>query len=186
MTVGAAEFFIWDKHMIKSDIGIGIALIILSAVFFINSFTITQSTITAPMADASFFPRVISVLLAVSSAFMIAKDVYRRKKLKAADSKTDSESADGEEKAEKITFRSEKFVLFMMAATVVYIYVIPRVGYLVTTIVFIFGCSMYLGTQSKQIKRKILVLPIAVVISLFAYVLFSSVLSVFLPRGFLI
>ncbi len=166
--------------MAKSDIGIGVGLIAVSAWFFYDSFNIRQSTITAPMASASFFPRVVSVLLAVSAVWMIGKELAAKRKARSAASAVIAE----EESDEQPQGGSEKFVIYMMAAAVVYIIIIPVLGYLVSTIVYMVVSCIFLG--SSYSKRRWITALIAVAISISAYLLFNLVLSVFLPSGLLI
>ena len=160
--------------MIRSDISIGIALIMLSAFFFVDSFSITQSTMSAPFAGASFFPRVVSVLLAISSVVLIIKAIVRGKKIEKAEKKPDLKTS------------GEKYVLYMMGATILYVIAIPTMGYLVSTMVYMTVSILFLGSTYSTYKGIVISTTVAGLISVFAYVLFGTVLSVFLPRGFLI
>jgi putative tricarboxylic transport membrane protein len=160
--------------MIRSDISIGVALIMLSVFFFVDSFSITQSTISAPLAGASFFPRVISVLLAISSIILIIKDIIRKKKSGKVEKKPDQKTG------------SEKYVLYMMGATTLYVIAIPTIGYLVSTIVYMITSSLFLGSKYTTPREVVSSTAIAGLISVFAYFLFGTILSVFLPRGFII
>lgn len=163
--------------MLKSDIGIGVFLLLVSIFFFVDSFTIFQSTITAPMADASFFPRVLSGALAISSIYLIGKGIRK----KAAAKETTAKGPDVEGEA----IHGEKPVLMMIVATTLYIILTPIIGYLVTTLIFMSCTSLYLGKIIGKKRWKVTIL-IVISISVLAYVLFTFVLSVFLPQGILI
>lgn len=168
--------------MVKSDIGMGVFLLLVSAFFFAGSYNITQSTITAPMAGASFFPRVVSMLLAASSIYLIFKAVMQNRRGKSGSAEADAES--GLEQPVTGT-TNEQAVLVMVVATTLYILIIPFIGYLITTIAFMSATSLYLGSIHKKHPWYFTV-PVVIGISLAAYVLFSTVLSVFLPQGILI
>ncbi|QOR37990.1 tripartite tricarboxylate transporter TctB family protein [Billgrantia diversa] len=166
----------------KSDIGIGVFLLLVSAFFFAGSYNITQSTITAPMAGASFFPRVVSMLLAASSLYLIIKAVMQNRRGKSGSAEAAAES--GLEQPE-MGATNEQAVLVMVVATTLYILIIPFIGYLITTIAFMSATSLYLGSIHKKHPWYFTV-SVVIGISLAAYVLFSTVLSVFLPQGILI
>lgn len=168
--------------MLKSDIGIGVFLFLLSLFFFADSYNITQSTISAPMAGASFFPRVVSTLLAASSIYLIIKALVQKRRGKNGTAESAKEDTVDQPEAGP---PNEQAVLVMVVATTLYIFVIPLVGYLITTIAFMSGTSLYLGSIHKKHPWYITVL-VVIGISLVAYVLFSTVLSVFLPQGILI
>jgi hypothetical protein len=163
--------------MLKSDIGMGVFLLIVALFFFIGSFYIFQSSITAPLADASFFPRVLSAALAVASIYLIIKGVRKRIVAKGISTK--------EQKGVDNAIQREKPVLVMLIATTLYVIFTPIIGYLVTTLIFMSGTSLYLGRIIDK-KRWQMTLLIVVGISILAYVLFSFALSVFLPQGILI
>jgi putative tricarboxylic transport membrane protein len=168
--------------MLKSDIGIGVFLLLVSLFFFADSYNITQSTITAPMAGASFFPRVVSVLLAASSIYLITKALVQKKKARNDQiTSVEKETTDQPQTGTP----NEKAVLVMAVATTLYILIIPIVGYLVTTIAFMSATSLYLGSIHKSHRWYVTVL-VVIGISIMAFILFSTVLSVFLPRGILI
>lgn len=163
--------------MLKSDIGIGVFLLLASIFFFVDSFSIFQSTITAPMADASFFPRVLSSALAISSIYLIVKGI--RKKVAAKETSTKRPDIESE------AIHGEKPVLMMIIATTLYIILTPIIGYLVTTLIFMSYTSLYLGKIIGKNRWRVTLLLVAG-ISILAYVLFTFVLSVFLPQGILI
>ncbi len=156
-------------NALKSDTNIGFFILLVSILFFAGSFSIKQSTFSAPMATATFFPRVVSILLAISSINLIIKDYLKKKKSK------------GRVQSKKMNGSSEKYVQYMIGATAIYILLIPIIGYLISTIIYMISSCLFLG--AAFIKKRWVTILIAISISVFSYLLFTKILIVLLPSG---
>lgn len=80
-----------------------------------------------------------------------------------------------------LAVKEEKYVYFMLAASIVYILLLGTLGYVVTTFIFSAVSIKFLG--SKQIQGKLSLLAIAAALTAGTYLLFAKILKVFLPTG---
>jgi hypothetical protein len=92
-------------------------------------------------------------------------------------------------KKKKITFEfsKEKFlekykpVLMILLIFAIYVFSMKYIGFIITTILFMFSTQWYLSDRSKKNIPKIIILTLF--ISLGAYFFFTSYLTVVFPAG---
>lgn len=141
------------KHVLFSLIPLA-----LSVYFFVEAHNMP--------ATASFFPKILAVLVALFSILMIAGAVRDAKKINPA-----------EEGAEKINLTR---VAAFVAGIALYIYFIPKVGYFIATPLFMI--MMYAYLRAISLWKSIV---ISVCFSVFIYCLFVWFLKLPIPLGYM-
>ena len=137
---------------------VGLCMIILEAVLFIASRNI-------PARSASYPMTLIVIAFVLTYTFMSRCVVRIRKEGIKKEEQTGEPGAMLQ-------------VIVTMGFIILYLIVMPYLGFVIATLVFVAGIMLYLG------MRNILVLifvPIGV--TLFGYLVFNNILYIFLPRG---
>lgn len=170
------------------DIFSGFFLLVVSAIMFVATFSFQALTTT--FVGPAFMPQIISVTIAIFSLVIIASGFKKAKNTKAetqADGLTETaeEKGTGEEVyAGEFLEEKEsgyKAVLITLAAMAIYIFLIPIIGFLITTAIYLFVQMLILCHKTKI--RIALFAVISVVSSVLIYYLFRNVFFVMLPTG---
>ncbi|MDO5725450.1 MAG: tripartite tricarboxylate transporter TctB family protein [Tissierellia bacterium] len=140
----------------KKDNKLGIALLILSAVFFGMIFRLPDK--------ARLYPLIVTSILAVLTIIHLL--IVNLKK-----------SEEDEKTGEKIEMKQ---LLTVIIGSFIYIFLIDKVGYVTTTFLYVLGLLIFL---IKDIKKSVF---ISLAFIIFIYILFKMGLKVPLPKGFLI
>jgi putative tricarboxylic transport membrane protein len=109
-----------------------------------------------------FFPKVIAVILIILSAMLFAGSLKNKDK-------------------KSIYNPNMKYTFMVIFAFAVYVFLIDRVGYLISTIIFAFVVITILKSKSK-----ILNIVFAVIFPIALYLLFTYAFKVSLPTGLFI
>ncbi|MFC5604343.1 tripartite tricarboxylate transporter TctB family protein [Sporosarcina koreensis] len=158
------------------DVHSGIFLLFVSVIMF--SATLSFKKLTTSQIGPAFMPQVISFLIAVVSIVIIIQGL---KKVKASREESTSSTAEVEENvSEEVTYKP---VILSFISMAVYVVVMPIVGFLITTAVYMFFQMMILS--SKPERRWLLFLVVSVVSSGVIYYVFRNVFYIMLPNGFL-
>jgi len=147
--------------MIKSDKAMAVILFLFSAFMFYQSFSIPHQVYGVGAAGPALFPRIWSVILALLSIILFFR----------ADSDQNKNRSIGE----------EKYVYFMLVASLAYILLIKILGYLITT--FLFSTISIAVLSMNRDLNKLRIITISVLITAGTYFIFAKVLNVFLPMG---
>lgn len=136
---------------------------LLLVVFAVAVFIETADYRTGPSADpgAAFFPRMIAALLALLGVFQFVQ-TYRT----------------GETRTFEVEIPVAKRVFGAILAPILYLLVLPVVGFLVSTIVFLVGFMYYAGARSPG-----RMIGSSVGITLLLFYIFGSIFYVPLPEG---
>ncbi|NLB72774.1 MAG: tripartite tricarboxylate transporter TctB family protein [Firmicutes bacterium] len=114
----------------------------------------------------AFFPRVVSIILVALSVFL-ALDSLRSNK------KDDVRMREEGAKAEY------SMILFLMVLLCLYVLFLKRLGYLVTTSLFLIVSMLVLNPESKRFLPKVVLLSLAIATGI--HVVFGRFLGVMLP-----
>ncbi|GGC83630.1 membrane protein [Thalassobacillus devorans] len=146
-----------------------VALIILgvSFLFYINTKTIT------PPAD--IFPKVVIIIFSGLGTLLLLKAIFYKKH--------GQEEESGEEDPEKINAKRR---WISITSIIAYIFLVPLLGFFVTSAIFLTGISIYLNDEKFSIKSLVKPLAISVVIMVVLYGTFSVFLKVPIPSGMFI
>lgn len=157
------------------DVFSGIFLLVVSVIMFFTAYSF--EALTTSLVGPAFMPQVIAIIMAI---FSVVIAVNGFKKSKAADEEIDI-PASAEEELIVTEKKSYKPVLISLALMIIYVALLPYIGFLIMTSVYIFFQMLIL---SHVTHRKVwLFLLISVVTSATIYYLFRNVFYVMLPTG---
>lgn len=145
--------------MKRQEMILGYVLVVLSGIFYFLTFRLPE--------NARIYPLFVITLLFLLSVLHLVL-TYR----KTEDSDTS--------KAIKMTSEQKKRGLLITVASAIYIALLPIIGYIVTTIIYIIGVLFSLDVDKKK------AVLISVVFTALVYALFNNLLRVPLPKGLLI
>lgn len=137
-------------------------LCIVSAFIFYSSTQFNMAFIGNSGLGPDFFPKVIAVILFILSAMLFVGSIKNKDK-------------------KSIYNPNIKYTFMVIFAFAVYIFLIDRIGYLVSTVIFAFVVITILKSKSKILN---IIFAIAFPIAL--YLLFTYAFKVSLPTGLLI
>jgi hypothetical protein len=143
----------------RKDLVFGISMAALSIALAIQSFRYP--------ADSAFFPRILSLLLLALSLVILIRALRRPKG-----------EAGGGPAGVSAFMKSPPVLVF--GATVLYVVLIPFLGFLVSTALFLFGSILFLNR-----RRPVLAILCGIGYAAALYALFHTVLKVTLPAGWL-
>lgn len=137
-------------------------LCIVSAFIFYSSTQFNMAFIGNSGLGPDFFPKVIAVILFILSAMLFVGNIKNKDK-------------------KSIYNPNIKYTFMVIFAFAVYIFLIDRIGYLVSTVIFAFVVITILKSKSKILN---IIFAIAFPIAL--YLLFTYAFKVSLPTGLFI
>lgn len=159
----------FKKHFKRGGVGmfhtlnkkISIILVVLAIFYLVLSFRL-PSYAYVPV-DADIVPIGLGILLLILSAILyFAKDQVRK---------------DNDDHIP----RSELPVIFgVIGFIILYIFFLEIIGFIITTVLFLFFCSLFLG-----FKKHVVNAAVSLSIPILIYLLFDSFLQVQLPMGIL-
>ena len=151
------------------DMILGIFLLALGIFYTVFAQQIkTRPKLTPSYAGARVFPTLLGILLIILSVCMIFQSIRKMKTMQVSDSK----------KMSKVDLFS---ILLTFAAMVLYIIILPYLGFIISTIIFLFGQITILAPKDK--RNYLLFAIVAVVFTIIAFIAFRIGLSQLLPRG---
>jgi len=156
----------------KRDLIWGIALLVISLVIFFYSFSIPAPPFASGLARTNPYIRMWAIFLAILSICLIVSSIIKK----------------NSEKANIILTFSSIFTIGMLA---IYLLVLPILGYIISTIIFLFVTMVFYLILSKDIElnsKKILIesfkyFAISIIITIIVQQIFVKVLVVVLPVG---
>lgn len=151
------------------DLILGIFLLALSVAYIIFARQIkTRPKMTPSYANAQVLPTLLGILLAIVSVALIFQGIRSLKKEDNAIAK----------KMSKVDLAS---VVLTFAAMCLYIVILPGIGFILSTVIFLFAQITILAPKEK--RNLPLFAIVAVVFTIIAFVAFRIGLSQMLPRG---
>jgi len=132
-------------------------------------------TLAVSSIGSGFFPSVVSVLLAITSIAIIAGGIVQARK---PDGKTASPSKASVEEKPRVWGVVGTFALMTL-----YALLITKVGFLVTTTVYLFIQINILSPKAS--RKQLMFAAISVVASVVIYYTFVKVFNLMLPAGIL-
>ena len=151
------------------DLILGIFLLALSVVYIIFARQIqTRPKMTPTYANAQVLPTLLGILLAILSAALIYQGIRSFKK----------DDGTAVKKMSKVDLVS---VVLTFAAMCLYIVILPKFGFILSTVVFLFAQITILAPKEK--RNLPLFAIVAVIFTIIAFIAFRIGLSQMLPRG---
>ncbi len=146
--------------MKKTDIGVGVALILLSVLVFVQAGTYAKATIYGYGPD--FYPRILAVAMIVCGLILILQ-AARGKAL---------------EPTESIDPKGFVQMLLSIGLCIGYLFLMQVIGFAMATMVFLFVMMLFLR-QRGGIKRIICSITVALAVwAIFRYILITPI-----PKG---
>ena len=137
---------------------IGICMIIIEVVLYIASKDIPK--------QSAAYPKALIILAFILTCIFMTRCVLKIRK-------------EGFKKEEQTVVPGAMLqVVISMIITILYVVLMPYLGFIISTLVYSFGIMFYLGM--RNIFVLVLVPP---GVTLFGYFVFNSILYIFLPRG---
>ncbi len=150
------------------DLATGIVFLVIAVVFYVLAGQLPPSLLGGVGSD--FVPKILAVGTGILSVLQIISGVKTMKK------DFSGEAAD-EDRPEYIR------VLATVAAFGIYVTVMEKVGFLISSIVYLFAQMVILAPREK--RNFLLLAVIAVVFNIVVYFIFRNALNVMLPKGIL-
>lgn len=164
---------------LNKDIFASAFLIFFSIVMYIASNSIIKLTVSKVGAD--FVPKLIAIGMLILSVFYLISSVKQQIKSKSeAASKITPEKENNTEDKKKISPLS---VLTTVGLLVLYIALLPYIGFLITTTVYLFFQMYVLAAKTE--RRIVLFIGISIGTSILIYFIFKYVFYLMLPTGIL-
>ncbi|MFS0750423.1 tripartite tricarboxylate transporter TctB family protein [Oceanobacillus sp. 1P07AA] len=154
------------------DLFSALFLIVLSVVLYTSTFSFKQ--ISASKIGSDFLPQVVAIALFVLSGilFVSALNKWNKERKNRAE-------VIGEQKV-KLDYT---LVLISLGLIAVYLFLIPTLGFLLSTIVYLFIQIYLISTPEKRSPIKFAV--VSIVVSVSVYWVFKDVFFLMLPAGIL-
>lgn len=148
---------------------------LIVAIFFYGT-SIPYATVrTLDPIGPHVFPQLMSLVIIICAIGNLVVLYISNK-----NRKIEQEKARKEELEESVEIKTLNKILFSIIICLIYIIIIPYAGYLISTILLMFAM---IGLQGGiELKNNILV---SLGFALLLYLVFSRVLNIFLPNGFL-
>ena len=151
------------------DLILGIVMLAFSGFYLICAQQIkTRPKLTPGYASAKIMPILLGVLLALLSVFCIIQGIRRMK-------------APDEQEAKKLDRGDLMAVVFTFAVIIGYILVMPLLGFILSTVIYLFLQMLILAPKDK--RNYVLFAIVAVVFTALVFVAFRIGLQQLLPRG---
>lgn len=147
------------------DIIFSVIMIIISVIFFVMSGNIRERFPNPADIGPAAFPRLMLGFIIICAVLQIISALRLRQKLKAS----------GEE-GEKVAFENKTAKLSGVALVLLYGYLLPILGYFITTPVAVFG-MMYIMGNRKWIQM----IAVTAGFNIIVYLIFVMFLRVSLP-----
>ena len=164
--------------MKTSNIIIGVFLLALSGFYYLSTRDFPPPTVTENLG-AGFFPKLLSMLLAFLAIMLILGSLFSRSTSSQEEQKA---AISGGERLEEDSFTGEgisyKFLLGTILVSTLYVILLPIIGYLIITPIFIIAMIRLLG--KKTWFRNI---AVSILLTAALYLLFATMLGVALPLG---
>ncbi len=143
----------------------GLILLGISLALLIQSFSLPQVPLVP--VGPGFYPRIVLIFLASTSALLVAQDVLARRARAAAEGQG---------------ARLHKLVVAAFAIVAAYCFLLPPLGYRLATPLFVAGLQAALELP-RTAKQWVWLVAVALGATVVTYLAFESYLLVLLPRG---
>lgn len=161
------------------DVFSGFFLLIVSVVMYIATFSFEALTTT--LIGPAFMPQIIAIAIGIFSILIIVNGFMKTRTIEKEETLPEPVVEGHDDKlisGQKDSYRPVILTLLLMLA---YVVLIPVIGFLITTILYIFLQMMIL---SDKTTRKIwLFALVSIVSSVVIYYVFRNVFYVMLPTG---
>ncbi|USU20650.1 tripartite tricarboxylate transporter TctB family protein [Paraburkholderia fungorum] len=168
---------------IKGDVWLAFCVITLAVVYLYMDMRLPEVRLSDPLGPKAF-PALVGVGLIASALTLLLEGRNRHRSHSHIDTAVRPASAAAAEVQHASSARESKnhplILIGMVAWTALYYLAFERVGYLLATSIFLFGLLIYFNRNRLKTN-----LAIALGVTVFFDLLFSQLLGVPMPTGFL-
>ena len=152
------------------DICVSIFFLVVGIALIIGARALPKSAVIDIGPD--FMPTVIGVIIVILAAILLAESL---KGLKANIAKAEAEGKDDSD---------YKRVLLSLILSLIYVFVLQPIGFIISTLVYLFGQIFVLSPDEKRTKKDIILyLVIDVIFVMVVFFLFRYGFKIVLPAG---
>lgn len=151
----------------KKDIVVSLLIFAISILFYLNSKALT------PPAD--IFPKVVIMIFSILGVFLLVKALFLKKAYHVTEDELEEEDEEVNEKRKWISIMS----------IVVYILVMPVMGFFITSGVFLLFISLFLIGKKPTVRGSIVPFIVSTTVMSILYFTFNVFLRVPVPSGVL-
>ncbi|QTQ14966.1 tripartite tricarboxylate transporter TctB family protein [Treponema parvum] len=156
----------------KSGLGVGLFFFILAVFYFIGSVSIeSYNPFGKTGLSSRAVPQTFAILMAVLSLTIIVDSILKAKKEKGSSA----------EKA-KVNRKTTGKLLLAIFLLLVYIFLFNRLGFIISTILYLFA-MIYLLLPNKTSRNIVLTALFSIAVSFLIYTIFNKALGLILPAG---
>jgi phosphate/sulfate permease len=163
------------------DIYSSVFLLLFSVVYFIATFYLREMTVSA--IGSEFVPRLVAIGIFILSVALLLKSIKQLKLQKYEEVKEQQEQSNQEVKSNESSMTKALNVIATIGLIAVYIFLMPMIGFIITTILYLFIQFVLLAPKSQ--RNYLLFITLAIVVSVSVYYVFKFVLHLMLPAGIL-
>lgn len=165
---------IYKNSLVQANKLTALSLIFFAIIIFYQSAFITQTSIESTAYGPSFYPRILSIVLIVFSGILFFFPNQDQALIKVS-------QKIGEEK--NLVSEEKKNILFMVLSIILYPFIVPLLGFVTASILFLMTSFYYLNVGKK--KNILQYLLVSITLSVTVYYIFEKFFYVFLPHGFI-
>ena len=160
----------------KDEIGSGIVLMILAAVFYAFSFRIQYTT--SDILGSRFFPQAAAILIILLAAIQIIQALKGNENTPKADAVDNSEETE-------VKAGVNPALILTIVSLFAYYFVIQQVGFVITSIIYLLFESWVLMNKLERSNKKLvaIVLVADVLFPIFLNFIFYNIFHIQLPVG---
>jgi len=158
--------------MVKKNVGAYIIVAMMFILMFIHAADNFR-------AGAREYPMIVSGVGIFLSVLLVAKELYQYAKRKNDEQAI--QKFETSEKKKSFTIKEIKAFVISTVAILIYLFLIPRLGYITSTFIVMLSLLIVLKRQTY-----FLYIALTVGLCLIIHYVFGGFLNIFLPRGMLI
>jgi len=161
----------------KQEIGVGVFFLTIALLYFLGSFSISSFD---PFGNSALSSRSIPQMIGIITAFLsivhILQHAFALRNAAQAENGRNKEGGFSVEKTQWIML----ITILLIAA---YIFFFTRLGFLLSTFLFLLAEILLLLPPDKKKRRLPFTFCFSAALPLLLYILFTKALSIFLPQG---
>lgn len=170
------------RFRVHRDVWIGLLAVIFAGAYWMGAEGIPISPLDGAV-NAAAMPKALAAALAGFSLLLIVRSLLVEwmffRAAKSGSAKAGQARAGAEDDEKSVTLRQHLRAAGVVLIGILYLLILPHLGYLLSVTLLVFGMSIYLGA-----KAGLYTAAVAIVLAVVFYLLFVRLLHIPLPVGF--
>lgn len=167
------------RFRIPRDVWIGLAALVLAALYWAGTEQIPVSPLDG-VVNATAVPRALAMALALFSLLLITRALLVEWMTVRASRAAGGSPAPADEEGCRFTRRQHARAMGVLLIGVVYLLLLPWLGYLPSMILLVMAASVYIGARPSPYTA-----GVALAVAVIFYLLFDWLLGIPMPPGIL-